>query len=146
MSRLTTAPSTDVEQRLAGVQDPGAAAHPLPAVAGLGGVVGLAERLAVELEQRVRADDERVGLLLGDRRRLGRGEQGHLLGDARRAHGRLVDLADHDLRREAGLAQQRQPGRGRRGQHEPAVEAHEVLPAARQPPGPGWRARRWPSA
>jgi hypothetical protein len=115
--------TADVEHRLAGVQRAAAPGHLLPARAGLRRVGGLAVRPAAELQQRVGRHDQGVGLAAGHRLRLGRREQRHQLGHPRRGHRGLVDAAHHHLGGQAGLAQELQPRRGPRGQHDPPVGA-----------------------
>jgi hypothetical protein len=68
-----------------GVQGSGAAAHGVPALGGLLRAGRLAEGLAVELQERVAADDESVLEAAGDGLRLADGE------------------VDDDLRRGAGV-------------------------------------------
>ena len=139
-SRPADRAALHVEQRLPGVQHPAAAGHPAPALPGVGGVGGLAQRLAAELQHGVGADDQRVGLLPGHGLGLGGGQQRDQLGDPRGPGRGLVDPADDDLGCQPGLAQQLQPGRGGRGEDQPA--GHANRPEACQPPGPWCRGRR----
>jgi hypothetical protein len=111
---------------VAGEQRAGATAHRVPARRGLGGVGGLAEHPPVEQQHRVAADDEAVRQPdCDDRGLLGR----QLLDDLARLGGldlRLVEVAHDDLRVEAGVAQQPQPGRRGAGEHEGTVRhAHQ---------------------
>ena len=69
---------------------------------------------------------------------------------AGRPDGRLVDLADHDLGREPGLAEQGETGGGGRGKHEPAVGLMRTVPPrasrrARAAARAGGRRRRTPT-
>ena len=143
MSRPTTAPSLHVEQRLAGVQDAGAAGHPPPAVAGLGGVGRLAQRLAVELQQRVGADDQGVGLLLGDRRRPWPRRAGR---PARRPAARCTADSSTSLTTTSGDSRPGAAGRAGPGRPRRAPDGGRVLtrtaPRRASRRGPGCSGRR----
>jgi hypothetical protein len=119
-----------------GLEGARAAAHGLPAGGGLLGVRGLAEGLAVQVEDRVAADHQGA-LDLGLRGHdggLGLGEGEGQFGGSGGGHGVLVDPADDHLGVEPGLPQQAQPGGGLGGEHETAARliGHAVSVSARR--------------
>ena len=131
------APGGGVDDAVPGGQRAGAAAHRVPAAGRLLGGVRLAERLPVEHEHRVAADDERAlgsarrdGARLLDRQRLDQRER------VVAPHRVLVEPADDDDGVEAGGAQQPEAGGRGGGQHQGTGHGRPVC-RTRRPAAPG---------
>jgi len=122
-----------VDDDVTGQQGAAAPAHAVPAGDGVGGVDGLAQCVAVELEQRVAADDQAVRFAGGDGLGLAPGQLQDQGGRTVGLHPGLVDAADDHDRVQTGVAQQPQPGRRRTGQHEPADGDAHVRQRYRRP-------------
>lgn len=117
------------QQAVPGVQLAGPAAHQAPLAHGGIGRSRLAAEPAVEAQHRITAKDNAIGRdtaveFAGDAFGLGPGEGAHhVVGRRVRAQagddGVLVDARHPDQRFDAGLAQHREPARGRRPEHQP---------------------------
>ena len=110
-----------VVEAVPGAEHAGPTAHRLPAAYGVVGVVGLAERLAVEVEHGVAAEHQRAGRYAvagDDRRALQLGELERELGRRQPVELGLVDPGDDHHRLDAGAAQGGQAGGGLGGEDE----------------------------
>ena len=110
-----------VVQAVAGPQHPRTTAHLPPPLDRLVGVVGLPERLPVQLQHRVAAQHQGPGrqvVARGHRRALQLGELEGQLGGREPVQLGLVDTRHHHHRLQARAAQRGQSRRGGRGEDE----------------------------